>query len=259
MRDFHTHSSYSDGTFLPGMVRAAERAGLEGIGFADHCTVSSREAAREARATYGFALDLTYERRRTGIEAVREETDVAVYDAVELDYHPSDEPEIDAFLAEADFDYAVGSVHAVDGRNVQVAGLFEGESESDLDRLVDEYVGALVALIESELFEVAAHVDLVERTEPLRGRATDDHYRRVAEAFRNSRTVPEINAGRALHEPAIVHPTDRFLEILLERDVSITVGTDSHAPDEVEDRVQFLEAFVDERGIDPVDPTADLE
>jgi len=66
--------------------------------------------------------------------------------------------------------------------------------------------------------------------------------------------VPEVNAGRALRDEAIVHPSSTFLDVLMEHDVSLTVGTDSHAPDEIGERAAFLEEFAGERGIDPTGP-----
>ena len=108
--DFHAHTNYSDGSFLPWMVRAAAEADLSGIGLADHCNVSGRPEMRDHKVQYGYNLDLTYERRREAIETVREEADVEVYDAVEVDYHPSDRKAIASFLADAGFDYAIGSV-----------------------------------------------------------------------------------------------------------------------------------------------------
>lgn len=256
MQDFHVHSNYSDGSFLGEMVRAAEGAGLEGVGFTDHCTVTAREHTAEMRDVYGFNLDLTYERRREAIDRLRDRFSIDIYDAVEMDYDPRDESRIRAFLERADFDYATGSVHEVDGRNVQVSSNFVDWSAEDLDALVEEYFDRLVSLVESELFDVAAHVDLLERTAPLRGRATDDHYRRVARAFEDSRTIPEVNAGRALTDAGVVHPRPDFLTVLGEYDVPITVGTDAHRPADVGDRAAFLREFVDDRGIDPAAPPA---
>jgi histidinol-phosphatase (PHP family) len=254
VQDYHVHSNYSDGRFLFEMVRAAQEAGLDGVGFADHCTVSSRESRVGDRAEYGFTLDLTYERRRRGIECLRDGFDVAVYDAVEMDYDPRDESAIRAFLAEANFDYAIGSVHELDELNVQVDSNYADRSEDALDELVAEYFDTLVALVESELFDVAAHPDLIERTGPLRGRATDAQYDRVARAFADSRTVPEINTGRALSDLDLVHPSEVLLDAFGEYSVQVTVGTDSHSPDEIEPRAAFLENFVAERDVDPVAP-----
>jgi len=254
VRDFHLHSNYSDGAFLPAMVDAAAAAGLEGIGLADHCVVTEREAARDERTRYGFTLDQTYERRRRAIEQAREEAAVEIYDAVEMNYEPRDEDRIEEFLDDADFEYSIGSVHAVEGLSIQSSSAFAGLSEAEPDRVVDRYYENLVALVESGLFDIAAHLDLPERTPPLRGRSTEDHYRRVAEALAGSRTVPEINAGRALREEGSVHPSEPFLDALLDRGVGVTVGTDAHRPDELGDRAAFLERYLDDRGVDPVAP-----
>ncbi len=251
-RDYHVHSTYSDGRFLFQMVRAAAEADLEGVGIADHCSVSDREEIQEQKHLLGFNLDQTYERRREAIERLREETDIAIYDGVEMDYHPEEEGQIRAFLEEAGFQYAIGSVHYLEGVNVHVEQYFEQQSDADCEVLVEQYFEHLVALIESELFDIAAHIDLVERNPALRGYATDAHYRRVAEAFTNSRTIPELNAGRALGEYGEFHPSPEFLDVLAEYEVPVTVGTDSHKPGEVGERVRHLERYLDRRNLEPV-------
>ncbi len=254
MRDYHVHSNYSDGAFLFRMVAAAEEAGLDALGIADHCMLPVSERQRRSREMVGFTLDATHERRRTAIDRLDEANDIDVYDAVEMDYDPRAEEEIANFLTEAGFDYAVGSVHSVDDTFVQWDGEFADMDEGELEAFVDDYYDALVALVESELFAIAAHPDLVERTESLRGRSTVDHYHRVADAFADSRTVPEINAGRALRDIGVVHPADEFLEALLDRGVDVTVGTDAHAPEELGPRADFLRERVADLGLEPASP-----
>jgi histidinol-phosphatase (PHP family) len=252
--DYHVHSTYSDGSFLWSMVGAAEAAGLDGIGIADHCNVSPAAKQAGRKKAMGFNLDATYERRREGIATVTErlDPDLTVYDAVEMDYEPDDEAAIREFLDEAGFDYAIGSVHYLDGVNVHFGGHFADKSERERRDLVDRYVEKLTALVESELFEIAAHPDLFERTEPLRGLATDDHYHELAEAFRTSRTVPELNAGRALDDYGEFHPAPRFAEVLLEHGVAFTVGTDSHEPGAIGPRVEALAERFERHGVEPV-------
>lgn len=252
--DYHVHSTYSDGSLLVRMLAAATDANLTGVGVADHCIVSDRNPPQERRARRGFNLDQTYDRRRAAINWFREETELAIYDAVEIDYAPSDEPQIRDLLAEADFDYAIGSVHAIDGLDVQDTNSIAALSRRERETLIGTYFDRLVAMIESELFAIAAHPDLVERTEPLRGIAGREQYERVADAFTRSRTVPEINAGRVNRGFGRVHPTNEFLTILQDRDVAMTVGTDAHRPDELRDRVEHLETFLDDHAITPAVP-----
>lgn len=254
MYDFHSHSNYSDGEILWRMVRAAQEAGLDGVGITDHCMLPEHERLRDDRAALGHTLDQTYERRRRGIETVRAETDIEIYDAVEMDYDPDAEGRIADFLNDADFEYVIGSVHALDDRPIQYPPDFADETDRTLDALVDQYFDELVGMIDSELFDIAAHPDLVERTPHLSGRATDHHYERVAKALADSRTVPEINAGRALRDDGMVHPNPDFLDVLVDHDLQFTLGTDAHHPDEYEPRAAFLADFADEHGLDVTAP-----
>ena len=254
MYDYHVHSTYSDGSFLGWMVGAAAEAGLDGVGIADHLVVSDRGQQRQRRRRDGLNLDRTHDRRRAAIEDVREDHDITVFDAAEVDYHPADEAAIRAFLAEAEFDYTVGSVHLVDGVNVHVA------DPGDPAAYVDRYVELVAAMVESELFAIAGHVDLPERNPNLRGAFDDDHYRRLADAFARSRTVPEVNAGRSnrdLEHPAasvaegFFHPLPDFLAALRERDVRVVAGTDAHEPSDLVERVDLLEERFADAGLEP--------
>ena len=250
--DYHVHSNYSDGTQMPRMLDAAADAGLDAVGFADHCNVSQRAWLMESKRKYGVNLDRTYQLRREGICLLREQYDLAIYDAVELDYDPRDEDDIEAFLAEADFDYAIGSVHRVDGTNVQSSSPFTDVAETEREAFVDDYYDRLVSLVESELFEIAAHVDLVTRTPQLRGYTTPDHHEMVADAFARSRTVPEVNAGRALRESyGEFHPEPEFLDELRERGVEFVAGSDSHRPAELRERVPALSETFEARKMEP--------
>jgi len=250
--DYHAHTNYSDGAFLRWMVDAAADAGLDGIGFADHCNVSPEPNAKRHKRAFGFNLDLTYERRRKAIDAVREDAAVDVFDAAEMDYDPAHEAAIAGFLDDAGFDYAVGSVHDLDGANVHTRSHFADKPASERRALVERYFEKLVALVESELFAIAAHPDLIERNPHLRGFATEDHYAAVVDAFRDSRTVPEINAGRLLGDYGEFHPAPALLDRLVDAGVGVTVGTDSHEPDEIAPRLREIEAELDRRGLEPV-------
>lgn len=190
-----------------------------------------------------------YEERRKELREVESAIDIEVFDAVEVDFAPTAEDEIRAFLDEADFDYAIGSVHYLDGVHTSKHGAFA--DRDDVDELLDQYYDDLVALIESDLFDVVAHVDVFRRTPELRGYDDEFQFERVAAALDDSRTIPEINAGRADRECGTVHPAPEFYEVLAGCDVSFALGTDSHRPDEIVPRVDHLREFVAETAVDP--------
>ncbi|WP_290809894.1 PHP domain-containing protein [Halovivax sp.] len=252
--DYHIHSNYSDGRPLPSMLAAAAEAGLEAVGVTDHCNVAARGVPTERKRELGFNLDLTYERRREAVDSLRTGTDLTVYDAVELDYDARDEDAIADFLDGASFDYAIGSVHAVDDVEIFDRSELAALAEPELDRLVDRYYEAVVALVESELFDVVGHVDAIERTPELRNHTTSEHYELVADALDGSSTRPEINAGRALDEYGRFHPAPDFLAACRDRDVRFVPGTDAHRPDELLDRAPVLADHFADLGLEPAAP-----
>lgn len=256
MYDYHVHSVYSDGGRFGAMLEAAADAGVSALGFADHCNLSPDPDRRRERARYARTFDLTHERRREALAAVREETALTVFDAVEVDYEPGAEDAIADFLTDAGFDYTLGSVHYVGDRYVFPWGSFADASEADRRAFVDDYYETVVSLIDSELFDIAAHVDIVESHPHLSGFTTCEHAEMVADAFERSRTVPELNAGRFEDDdkPASFHPEGRVFEMLLDRGVEFTLGSDAHRPEDFAERIPALRERAERYGLDPVCP-----
>jgi histidinol-phosphatase (PHP family) len=241
--DLHTHSRFSDGSDMEEMIASATDAGCAGIGISDHCITFHDQFGRRDR----YDLIETYERRRERIEAFREEYEIQLFDAVEVSYAPGREAEIASFLEEAEFDYAIGAVHFSGEYDYTSRGSYSALTDDEKRVAVDAYYESLTRLIESELFEVVAHLDLPERVESLRGLSTEDHYRGVAEAFVRSRSIPELNAGRVFGSLGRIHPNPDVLEMFSERGIRFVTGSDSHSPLEVRKRTPYLMELTAER------------
>lgn len=252
--DYHVHSTYSDGQFMWSMCQAAADAELEGIGFADHCNVSSRRPEQLRKMMMGFTLDSTYEQRLTGIDVLRNEFDIQIYNGVEIDFDSRDTDLIRDFLTEAQFQYTIGSVHYLDGMNIHVQSYFDEKSEAERIQLVEEYFSELEKLFRSNLFDIAAHIDLIERNPALRGLATQEQYHRISDVATVGNTLIEINAGRALSDYGQFHPASPFLDIIKEKDIEFVLSSDSHTDVELRNRVPALRQFAAEHDITPMIP-----
>jgi len=252
--DIHAHTTYSDGSSLPGMVAAAERRGLAGLGLTDHCIVVDDDFGRRDR----YDLVETYERRREAIDRYRDRTAVTLYDAAEVSYVAGAERETRAFLAAADFDYTIGSVHFAGPYDYTSGGDYADASPETRRAAVDRYYDAVVAAVESGAFDVLGHLDLPERESALRGHSTRADYERVATAVAESDVVPEINAGRVHRSLGRVHPDPAMLGAFREAGVAFVLGTDSHAPTQLDDRMPVLREAVADHDIDLVDVEAVL-
>jgi|AntRauTorcE11898_2_1112593.scaffolds.fasta_scaffold01144_9 histidinol-phosphatase (PHP family) len=234
--DLHTHTRFSDGSAMDEMVSAAAEAGCDGIGLTDHCILVDDEFGRRDK----YDLVNTYEQRREQIEELRTRTDIRVFDAVEMSYVPGTEPDIRSFLDTAAFDYSIGAVHFAGDNDYTSSASYVNRDDQGVQAAVDEYYETLVELIESELFDIVAHLDLPERHDHLRGMTTPDHYRAVVDAVANSRTIPEINAGRVFQSLGRVHPDPVVLDMFTARNIRFVLGTDSHTLDEIGRRLPAL-------------------
>lgn len=246
--DIHTHTTFSDGSELSAMVGAAEDAGLDGIGLTDHCIVTEDAFGRRAQ----YDLIQTYDRRRELINAAREDADVSLYDAAEMSYVERDVDAIRTFLDTADFDYTIGSVHFAGEYDYTSDAQYVDESDEARRTAVECYYDTVVSLVESELFDVLGHLDLPERLETLRGYSRPDDYDRVAAALADSRTVPEINAGRINRSLGRVHPNPSTFPRFDDHRVGFVLGSDSHRPDELTDRVSALRSVTTDAAIEIV-------
>lgn len=247
--DYHAHSTYSDGGDIAAMARQAADAGLDGIGFADHCNVT--DPALSSHEVY--SLHETYEARRAELREVGDQVDIRLFDAVELDFDPEAVGRLERFLERAGFEYALGSVHHVEGRNVMHAPSTEELSGAERTRLVDAYFEAVVTLVESELFDVVSHLDVPTRNPHLRGLPEREQYERVARALSRSRTVPEINLGRVLTPDGALHPDPAFLDVFDDAGIRFVVGTDAHSPAQVTARIDAASGVLEDLPVDIVD------
>lgn len=247
--DVHAHTTFSDGSELSSMVEAAEDAGLDGLGLTDHCIVTDDAFGRRAN----YDLVETYERRREVIEAAREGTDLWLYDAAEVSFVASETEAIRAFLRTADFDYTIGSVHFAGEYDYTSDADYADEDAAARRSVVKRYYDAVVALVDAELFDVLGHLDLPERLGTLRGHSRPVDYRRVATSLAHSRTVPELNAGRVNRSLGRPHPDPSMLDVFDAHDVGFVLGTDSHRPVEVTERVPELRAAVEAGDIEVLD------
>ena len=252
--DFHTHSTYSDGHVLKSMAGAADRLGLEKLGVTDHCNVSDRSEVQALNIELGFNLDQTYRRRKKALKLLNKEFDVELLDAVEMDFHPDDMDRITEFLDKAGFQYSIGSVHRIDNLNLQVESLFTSMGRSRRRSIVERYFERQRKLIESEVFDIVSHIDLVERNRHLRGLARRKDYIKLLEALKESGTVPEINAGRINRGLKEFHPTDELLNLIKSEGLPVTLGTDSHRPSHIENRMPRIRDKVKEKGLELTSP-----
>lgn len=170
---------------------------------------------------------------------------------LEADYFAGGEKDLESFIAMADWDYVIGSIHYVDGwgfDNPETQFRFE---LVDLCELYDRFFNDVERMINSGLFDIAAHLDNLK---VFNYRPSEElllpYYERIAQALKRTNTTTEVNAGlfyRYLVKEMC--PSSSFIDVLLRHDVPFTLSSDSHFPDDVGKYVADNALMLQQRGL----------
>ncbi len=134
--DYHTHTTYSDGT--GSVAECIERAitlGLSEIGISDHISAVQPSPWRMPTIPFTQVERYVAEVR----EAAGRYDEITVLVGIEADYAPQYEGQLRAVLDAWPFDYVIGGVHAVDGFDFDEPAMRGDARWADPDALFAAY------------------------------------------------------------------------------------------------------------------------
>lgn len=134
----------------------------------------------------------------------------------------------------ADWDYLIGSVHYIgdkfDFDNPKWIGKW---SELNVTELWKQYWLTYRQMVESGLFEVLGHPDLIKKFSFYPTGDLTRYYAPVIKAIAESSSVIEINTAGWFKTCKEQYPSTLFLELACEAGIGIVLSSDAHAPGEV--------------------------
>lgn len=229
--DYHLHSNLSSGgrSSLFALCRRAAALGFSAIAFTENADFDPANGAPL------FPADDSY---RHQIQRAREEfgEKLAITMGLEVSFQRRCRPSIARFLAEQNLDFVIGSVHSVDGKDVETDEFFAGRSEAQAYKI---YFEELLEAVETGLFDAIGHLDLVKlRGAALYGPFDPDKHRPLlepllAEIIKRNIAL-EINSA-GLRGPAretLPGPQTLRLYRALGGD-AVTIGSDAHDVEEL--------------------------
>lgn len=243
--NYHTHTSFCDGKGSPEEIaEAAIEKGFDILGFSSHCM-------------YPFAgtWHIPTKDFNTYIEAVNSAKEkfsgkLKILLGFEADYIPLiSKPDFDRYKKLAP-DFLIGSVHYVfseKGRlcvdynasllKEKIDTLYNGNSK----KVVCEYFSLEREMLSKGNFSIIGHADLVRKNNNALKmfNENDFWYRReikaTADAIKKSSVIVEVNTGAiARGYMDGVYPSDEFLALLNERNVPVTLSSDSHSKENLD-------------------------
>lgn len=152
--DCHVHSDLSpdaSGSIAELCERAVE-IGLKEIVFTEHFDATPRDIAYKL---------YDYEKCRGLIDRMQEKFGdrLSVKLGIEIGYRPGQEAEIIEFLDGKEFEVVIGAIHWV-GRELLCDDFVVGKTEEEAHT---GYFATLLPLVDSGLFDVLAHLDIIKR------------------------------------------------------------------------------------------------
>lgn len=230
MINYHNHTTlcgHASGT-LDEYILAAVAKGVTEFGFSDHApvpehlrrgiTMSPGEVEGYVEAV--LAKKMEYRGRievRLGFEV-----DYPLFDTFDKRY-----------LHDPRIDYIIGSIHYMGDWAFDNPTQQERYGERDIDSIYEEYYGLLEGLAASGFCDIIGHFDLVKKFGHRAVKDMSPVFEKIARLLSANGTVVEINTAGLQKPVGEIYPSDDIIDILFRNNVPVTLGSDSHSPEDV--------------------------
>ena len=228
--DYHNH------TYLCGhasgspddYIQTAIDADLLEFGFSDHAPLPPglREGITMKPQETEFYLNL--------IEQKKEEykDDIVIKIGFELDF-PLHESFDKRYLNDNRIDYIIGSCHFLGDWAFDHSDFIDEFDKRDIDEVYTEYYNKIIDIVQSGQINIIGHFDLIKKF----GHRPKKNFKRdlenLADLISRRDIAVEINTAGLRKPVKEIYPSSDIIEILFNKNAPITLGSDSHLPEEV--------------------------
>lgn len=240
--DFHSHVSRSS---AQQMVQAAKEKGLRVLGLSEHVfQLSEVRPLLEHLGPEGPLL--TFAEYKEAVRAAAQNLQFDARLGLEVDFIPGKNEHIQSSIQGNDWDFLIGSVHEIDGR--QYEGNYQRTREEG-EILWLRYFELLRETVNSGYFSLVSHPVRMRAGNPHLPPTLDEELERLAAEATHCNVALEINGYDVLTYPDVVR---RLARACASQKTPISVGSDAHIPREVAQAHKQSEAILREAGISRV-------
>ena len=245
--DYHIHTKlckHASGD-MEEYVRHAIRAGLTEIAFTDHIPLPDGFD----RAHRMEPEQLSDYMRRVGELQQRYRNRINILLGIEADFIDGFEKYLEQTLSAFPFDLVILSVHFIKHWPGDQWVFRYDFPEKSLMAVYDEYLQAVRRGIETGLFDVVGHLDLIKRPEQPLLQANRETVTNVLQAAAKHSMAVEINTSGWRKEIGEPYPSPEILPLIRELGLPVTVGSDAHGPNQVGYGFDRVAALLEQNGI----------
>lgn len=241
----HTHSHFCDGKGeFSDYINFGIQNGVHIIGFSSHAPIAFKNH---------FSIDP--QKMQEYVDQIRASNllypNIQLFAALECDYIPHFSFPFMEFKEKYHLDYIIGGVHLVENPNTRQLWFIDGPLRDEYDRGLKEvfdndiregvtqYFHQIMEMIETQNFEVLAHLDKIKMHNAGRYFSEEDRwYRKLCletiDLLKDREIIVEINT-RGIYKKRCpdYYPSKFILENLLKNKGRITLSSDAHQPEEL--------------------------
>lgn len=247
--DFHMHTGFSsDADVKPEeMIKQAIALGLETICFTDHNDMDYPKATE-----FRLDVDAYFAELQRLQERYREKIDIRI--GVELGLQPHLGLYHHEFVQKKPFDFVIGSVHVVDGKDPYYPDFFE--TMTDAAAYQKTFEETLENIKQNRDFDVLGHIDYIVRYG--KGRAKEYSYEKYADLIdeilitliSNGKGI-ELNTAGFKYGLEFCHPHPQIIKRYHELGGEIlTIGSDGHKPEHIAYDFHKVKSILEACGIE---------
>jgi len=229
--DYHIHTylcEHASGTPDEYIMRAINSNFIE-IGFSDHAPLPAdlREGITMRPEEIEGYINLIEEKKALYKDKI------AIKIGFEVDYpFKAGTGFKKKYLNDNRIDYLIGSCHFIDDWAFDHPDFLDEFNNRDIDEVYNEYFKIIEGLI-SNNFNIIGHFDLIKKFGHRPKGDISKTIENIAKIMSKKNITVEINTSGLRKPVNEIYPSQKIIDILHNYNIPITLGSDSHSPDEV--------------------------
>jgi len=263
MIDLHCHTNYgghSEGSLID-CISSASQKGIKILGFSEHFPLPHDlyDIAGSAMSRDNLQIYI-YD-----IEDIKKTNNLLekVLLGFETDYLPAFKDETKRKMEKIDYDYLIGSVHFMEGWSIDFS---DEEFRKGLNKrygkdlrwsakmAVNEYFSLVKEMIDSDLFQIVGHLDLIKKFNPNSAyfNEFESHYKNwvntLLDFTKKKGMALEINSSGFDKPIKEQYPSRWIVEQCCSKKIPVTLGSDAHKPEEIARHFEKTIGMIKETG-----------
>jgi histidinol-phosphatase (PHP family) len=234
LMDYHIHTrlcGHAHGE-MDEYIQRARKVGLQEMGFADHIPMYFMPE-KERDATIAMLEDELPEYVEAVLTRKKANPDLEIRLGLEADFVPGKEEILAEYLKAYPFDYIIGSIHFLDEWGFDNPHFIDVYQRWDIDELYHKYFQLVQQAAATRLFDILGHLDLIKKFGFRPTKDISNLYEETIRVIKDADVAIEINTAGLRVPVKEMYPTIDILKLCKKHDVPITLGSDSHKPEQV--------------------------